>query len=71
MLHHSGLGALGGYVPRYRSGFCHARFPTIMARGEQHFIGTLVSVLFLVPFANLIAPIVGNEIATGVGKSSL
>jgi uncharacterized protein involved in cysteine biosynthesis len=32
-------------------------------RGEQHFIGTLVSVLFLVPFANLVAPIVGTAAA--------
>jgi uncharacterized protein involved in cysteine biosynthesis len=29
-------------------------------RGEQGLIGTLVSVLFLVPFANLVAPIVGT-----------
>jgi hypothetical protein len=32
-------------------------------RGEQHFIGTLVSVLFLVPFANLLAPVVGTAAA--------
>lgn len=32
-------------------------------RGEQHFIGTIVSVLFLVPFANLVAPVVGTAAA--------
>ena len=32
-------------------------------RGEQHFIGTLVSVLFLVPLANLLAPVVGTAAA--------
>ena len=32
-------------------------------RGEQHFIGTLVSILFLVPFANLVAPVVGTAAA--------
>jgi|SRR4051794_28196662 CysZ protein len=32
-------------------------------RGEQHFIGTIVSVLFLVPFANLLAPVVGTAAA--------
>ena len=32
-------------------------------RGEQHLIGTLVSALFLVPFANLLAPIVGTAAA--------
>jgi CysZ protein len=29
-------------------------------RGEQHFIGTLVGVLFLVPVANLLAPVLGT-----------
>ena len=29
-------------------------------RGEQHLIGTLASVLFLVPFANLAAPVIGT-----------
>jgi CysZ protein len=29
-------------------------------RGEQGLIGTLVSVLFLVPFANLVAPVIGT-----------
>lgn len=29
-------------------------------RGQQHLIGLVVSVLFLVPFANLIAPVVGT-----------
>jgi uncharacterized protein involved in cysteine biosynthesis len=29
-------------------------------RGEQHLIGTLVSVLFLVPFANVLAPVIGT-----------
>jgi len=29
-------------------------------RGEQGLIGTVVSVLFLIPFANLIAPIIGT-----------
>ena len=28
-------------------------------RGQQHLIGVVVSVLFLVPFANLIAPVIG------------
>lgn len=32
-------------------------------RGEQHIIGTLVSVLFLIPFANLLAPIIGTSAA--------
>jgi CysZ protein len=32
-------------------------------RGEQHLIGLLVSALFLVPFANLLAPIVGTAAA--------
>lgn len=32
-------------------------------RGEQHIIGTLVSVLFLVPFANLVAPVLGTAAA--------
>lgn len=32
-------------------------------RGEQHFIGTLASVLFLVPFANLFAPVLGTAAA--------
>ena len=32
-------------------------------RGEQHIIGTIVSVLFLVPFANLIAPVLGTAAA--------
>ena len=32
-------------------------------RGEQHIIGTIVSVLFLVPFANLVAPVVGTAAA--------
>lgn len=29
-------------------------------RGQQHFIGLAVSVLFLIPFANLIAPVIGT-----------
>ena len=29
-------------------------------RGQQHFIGIVVSVLFLVPFANLLAPVIGT-----------
>ena len=29
-------------------------------RGQQHLIGVVVSVLFLVPFANLIAPVIGT-----------
>lgn len=33
-------------------------------RGEQHLLGTLVSVLFLVPFVNLIAPVLG--VAAGI-----
>ena len=33
-------------------------------RGQQHFIGVVVSVLFLVPFANLFAPVIG--IAAGI-----
>src|SRR4051812_36319604 len=32
-------------------------------RGEQHLIGLLVSALFLVPFANLLAPLVGTPAA--------
>ena len=32
-------------------------------RGEQHFIGLLVSALLLVPFANLLAPVVGTAAA--------
>ena len=32
-------------------------------RGEQHLIGTIVSVLFLVPFANLLAPVIGTAAA--------
>lgn len=32
-------------------------------RGEQHIIGTIVSILFLVPFANLIAPVLGTAAA--------
>lgn len=32
-------------------------------RGEQHIIGTIVSVLFLVPFANLVAPVLGTAAA--------
>lgn len=32
-------------------------------RGEQHLIGTVVSVLFLIPFANLLAPVVGTAAA--------
>lgn len=30
-------------------------------RGQQHLIGVVVSVLFLVPFANLIAPVIGTS----------
>ena len=33
-------------------------------RGQQHLIGLVVSVLFLVPFANLLAPVIGT--AAGV-----
>ena len=33
-------------------------------RGQQHIVGLLVSVLFLVPFANLVAPVIG--IAAGI-----
>jgi CysZ protein len=33
-------------------------------RGQQHLIGLVVSVLFLVPFANLVAPVIG--IAAGI-----
>ena len=29
-------------------------------RGQQHLIGVVVSVLFLVPFANLVAPVIGT-----------
>lgn len=32
-------------------------------RGEQHIIGTIVSILFLVPFANLLAPVFGTAAA--------
>ena len=32
-------------------------------RGEQHFIGLLVSALLLVPFANLLAPVLGTAAA--------
>lgn len=32
-------------------------------RGEQHWLGLLVSILFLVPFANLLAPVVGAAAA--------
>ena len=32
-------------------------------RGEQHLMGTLISVMFLVPFVNLIAPVVGTAMA--------
>jgi CysZ protein len=32
-------------------------------RGEQHMIGTLVSGLFLVPFVNVLAPVVGTAAA--------
>jgi hypothetical protein len=32
-------------------------------RGQQHVIGTIVSILFLVPFLNLVAPIVGTAAA--------
>ena len=32
-------------------------------RGEQHLMGTLVSVMFLVPFVNLLAPVVGTAMA--------
>jgi uncharacterized protein involved in cysteine biosynthesis len=32
-------------------------------RGEQHMIGTIISVLLLVPFANLLAPVVGTAAA--------
>lgn len=28
-------------------------------RGQQHFIGVVVSILFLIPFANLVAPVIG------------
>ena len=33
-------------------------------RGEQHLLGVLVSVLFLVPFVNLVAPVLG--VAAGI-----
>jgi CysZ protein len=29
-------------------------------RGQQHLVGTMVSLLFLVPFANLVAPVIGT-----------
>ena len=29
-------------------------------RGQQHLIGLVVSILFLVPFANLFAPVIGT-----------
>ena len=32
-------------------------------RGEQALMGTLVSVMFLLPFVNLIAPVVGTAMA--------
>jgi len=32
-------------------------------RGQQHLIGLVVSVLFLVPFANLVAPVIGTAAA--------
>ena len=32
-------------------------------RGEQNLMGTMVSVMFLVPFVNLIAPVVGTAMA--------
>lgn len=32
-------------------------------RGQQHLIGLVVSVLFLVPFANLLAPVIGTAAA--------
>ena len=32
-------------------------------RGEQNLMGTMVSVMFLVPFINLIAPVVGTAMA--------
>jgi uncharacterized protein involved in cysteine biosynthesis len=33
-------------------------------RGEQHLLGTVVSVLFLIPFVNLLAPVIG--VAAGI-----
>ena len=30
------------------------------SRGEQHLIGILVSMLFLVPIVNLVAPVIGT-----------
>jgi len=32
-------------------------------RGEQHIIGTIVSLLFLIPLANLVAPVLGTAAA--------
>jgi uncharacterized protein involved in cysteine biosynthesis len=32
-------------------------------RGEQNLMGTMVSAMFLVPFVNLIAPIIGTAMA--------
>lgn len=39
-------------------------------RGQQHFIGLVVSVLFLVPFANLLAPVIGTAAAIHLFNSS-
>jgi CysZ protein len=40
-------------------------------RGEQNLMGTMVSVMFLVPFVNLIAPVVGTAMAIHLFDRSL
>ena len=54
-----------GELAAARHGDSNARRDWLRStRGEQHLIGTLVSALFLVPFANLIAPVIG--VAAGI-----
>lgn len=47
-----------------RHGDSHSRRAWLkQTRGQQHLIGLVVSVLFLVPFANLLAPVIGTAAA--------
>lgn len=53
-----------GELAAARHGDGHSRRAWLNGtRGEQNLMGTIVSVMFLVPFVNLIAPVVGTAVA--------
>ena len=53
-----------GELAAARHGDRHSRRAWLKrTRGEQNLMGTMVSVMFLVPFVNLIAPVVGTAMA--------